>query len=63
MLYTLLLHGVGTPLLQEHVAGIVQQELQGNVYIFDHIGFLLFIPNRLLNRLKFPEFIFMINLG
>ena len=37
MLYTLLLHGVDTPLLQEHVAGIMQQELQGNVYIYDRI--------------------------
>ena len=37
MLYTFLLHGVVTPLLQEHVAGIVQQELQGDAYIFDHI--------------------------
>ena len=37
MLYTLLLHGLGSPLLQEHVAGIVQQEKQGNAYLIDQI--------------------------
>ena len=35
MLYTFLLHGVGTPLLQEHVAGIVQDEVIENVCMID----------------------------
>ena len=35
MLYTFLLQGVGTPLLQEHVAGIVQDEVIENLCMID----------------------------